>query len=134
MVAYWIGEHSITDPAAYARAVEETASRGAALDVDEYVDGMRAAAAPVVGQSRQLAAVIWIAGFARHIDEGLRAAQASLDYLREFACNVPAEAVVTGDSDFAAGFRDQFVEALNDDLNTPRALAAARDRRPTLIR
>jgi cysteinyl-tRNA synthetase len=60
-------------------------------------------------------------------DEGLRAAQASLDYLREFARNVPAEAVVTGDSEFAAGFRDQFVEALNDDLNTPRALAAARE-------
>jgi cysteinyl-tRNA synthetase len=60
-------------------------------------------------------------------DEGLRAAQASLDYLREFACNVPAQAEATGDSDFAAGFRDQFVEALNDDLNTPRALAAARE-------
>ena len=60
-------------------------------------------------------------------DEGLRAAQASLDYLREFAGNVPAEAVVPEDSDFATRFRDQFVEALNDDLNTPRALAAARE-------
>jgi len=66
--------HSITDPAAYARALEQTSARGAALDVDEYVDGMRAAAAPVVGQSRQLAAVIWIAGFARHIDDDALAA------------------------------------------------------------
>ena len=60
---------SIVDPAAYEQAVEETAARGWALDVDEYVDGMRAAAAPVVGPDQQLAAVIWIAGFARHIDD-----------------------------------------------------------------
>lgn len=62
-------EHSIVDPVAYARAVDEAATRGAALDVDEYVDGMRAAAAPVFGSGDQLAAVVWIAGFARHIDD-----------------------------------------------------------------
>ena len=61
--------HSIVDPAAYALAVEDAAARGAALDVDEYVDGMRAAAAPVFGPGDQLAAVVWIAGFARHIDD-----------------------------------------------------------------
>jgi DNA-binding IclR family transcriptional regulator len=61
--------HSIVNPASYARAVDDTIARGAALDVDEYVDGMRAAAAPVIGAGKQLAAVIWVAGFARHIDD-----------------------------------------------------------------
>jgi IclR family KDG regulon transcriptional repressor len=63
--------HSITDAADYANAVEAASVRGAALDVDEYVDGMRAAAAPVVGPDGLLAAVIWIAGFARNIDDAL---------------------------------------------------------------
>jgi DNA-binding IclR family transcriptional regulator len=61
--------HSVTDRVEYARLVEEAATRGAALDVDEYVDGMRAAAAPVLGPSSKTAAVIWVAGFARHIDD-----------------------------------------------------------------
>ena len=61
--------HTIVDPEAYARAVEDATARGAALDVDEYVDGMRAAAAPVFGSRNQLAGVIWVAGFARHIDD-----------------------------------------------------------------
>ena len=60
---------TIVDATAYARAVDETIARGAALDVDEYVDGMRAAAAPVLGHGGQLAAVIWVAGFARNIDD-----------------------------------------------------------------
>jgi DNA-binding IclR family transcriptional regulator len=62
-------EHSIVDPVAYAQAIDEAATRGAALDVDEYVDGMRAAAAPVFGPGDQLAAIVWIAGFTRHIDD-----------------------------------------------------------------
>jgi hypothetical protein len=52
----------------YEQAVEETQSRGAAIDVDEYVDGVRAAAAAVTGPQRQLVAVLWVAGFSRHID------------------------------------------------------------------
>jgi cysteinyl-tRNA synthetase len=56
-------------------------------------------------------------------DEGLHAAQSNLEYLREFARNLPADADSAADSDFAAEYRDRFVEALNDDLNTPRALA-----------
>jgi DNA-binding IclR family transcriptional regulator len=65
---------TITDPEVYAAAVEEASVRGAALDVDEYVDGMRAAAAPIIGASRQTAAVIWVAGFARDIDDAALAA------------------------------------------------------------
>jgi cysteinyl-tRNA synthetase len=59
-------------------------------------------------------------------EEGLRAAQSNLDYLREFARNVPPE-VGAGidDSPFALEYRDRFIEALCNDLNTPQALAAA---------
>ena len=60
---------TIADRRAYERAVDAAAKRGAAIDVDEYVDGMRAAAAPVTAPSGELAAVIWVAGFARHIDD-----------------------------------------------------------------
>jgi len=60
---------TITERRAYERAVDGVTKRGAALDVDEYVDGMRAAAAPVVAPSGELAAVIWVAGFARHIGD-----------------------------------------------------------------
>lgn len=59
---------SIVKPQAYEQAVEETQARGAAIDVDEYVDGVRAAAAAVTGPQRQLVAVLWVAGFSRHID------------------------------------------------------------------
>ena len=60
---------SVTDREAYARDVESAERRGASLDVDEYVDGMRAAASAVVGADGRLAAVVWVAGFARHIDD-----------------------------------------------------------------
>ena len=59
---------SIVDAAAYRRALDDTLARGAAIDVDEYVDGMRAAAAPVFGAQGRLGAVVWVAGFSRHID------------------------------------------------------------------
>jgi len=60
---------AIVNAAMYEQAVVETISRGAAIDVDEYVDGIRAAAAPVLGAQDQLVAVVWVAGFSRHIDE-----------------------------------------------------------------
>ena len=53
-------------------------------------------------------------------DEALHAAQSNLEYLREFARNRDAAET---DSDFAGEYRERFLEALNDDLNTPRALA-----------
>lgn len=59
---------SIIDRVAYEQALEEAVARGAALDVDEYLDGVRAAAAAVLGPQRQLVAVIWAAGFSRHVD------------------------------------------------------------------
>jgi IclR family transcriptional regulator, KDG regulon repressor len=59
---------SITRAEAYETAVAATLERGAAIDVDEYVDGVRAAAAPVMGPGGSLAGVLWVAGFSRHID------------------------------------------------------------------
>jgi IclR family KDG regulon transcriptional repressor len=59
---------AITEPNAYERAVEQTQTRGVALDVDEYIEGVRAAAAAVWGPQRSLAAIVWVAGFSRHID------------------------------------------------------------------
>jgi len=60
--------NSIRDTAQYKEAIGTVLADGAAIDIDEYVDGMRAAAAPIVGQGGQLAAVLWVAGFSRHVD------------------------------------------------------------------
>ncbi|HUA32332.1 MAG TPA: cysteine--tRNA ligase [Candidatus Binataceae bacterium] len=57
-------------------------------------------------------------------DEGLRAAQSNLDYLYEFARNVPDDASAAA-SEWTREYDERFRESLNDDLNTPRALAAA---------
>lgn len=60
--------NSIRDAALYRQAIDAARAEGAATDIDEYVDGMRAAAAPIVGQGGQLVAIVWVAGFSRHID------------------------------------------------------------------
>lgn len=61
--------NTISDPNAFERIVDEALASGVAFDRDEYVDGVRAAAAPVRGAHKQLAAVLWVAGFSRHIDD-----------------------------------------------------------------
>ena len=61
-------QSSIVKPDVYESAIAATQARGAAVDVDEYVDGVRAAAAPVTGFGRTLVGVLWVAGFSRHID------------------------------------------------------------------
>ncbi len=60
--------NTVRDTTLYKEAIEKAAVDGAATDIDEYVDGMRAAAAPIFGPGRQLVAVIWVAGFSRHVD------------------------------------------------------------------
>lgn len=61
-------------------------------------------------------------------DEGLRAAQSNLDYFREFARSIPANAAsAAADADFAREYHERFIDALNNDLNTPQALAVALD-------
>jgi cysteinyl-tRNA synthetase len=59
-------------------------------------------------------------------DEALKAAQKNYEYFAEFARNLADDdAHAHEDSLWAAEYRQRFHEALNDDLNTPRALAAA---------
>ena len=60
---------TLVDRGRYLKAVDRAAQRGYAIDVDEYVDGMRAAAAAIVSGDGEPVGVIWVAGFARHIDE-----------------------------------------------------------------
>lgn len=77
--------HSIVTSDEYERAVGETLSRGVAVDSDEYVDGVRAAAAAVTGPGRRLLAILWVAGFSRHIDD------ARLDSVAESVMREAAE-------------------------------------------
>jgi IclR family KDG regulon transcriptional repressor len=60
---------SLTDPQRYRAAVRRAAERGFAVDVDEYVDGIHAAAAAIVGSGGEPVGVLWVAGFARHMDD-----------------------------------------------------------------
>ena len=58
--------------------------------------------------------------------DAVRAAERNLDYFAEFARNLSdEEADAATDSPWAAEFDDRFVETLNNDLNTPQALAVA---------
>ncbi len=58
--------------------------------------------------------------------DAVRAAARNLEYFAEFAHNLPDEdAAADSDSRWAQEFDDRFIEALNNDLNTPQALAVA---------
>jgi cysteinyl-tRNA synthetase len=56
--------------------------------------------------------------------DSVRAAQKNLDYLNEFAFNLNESALTSNrDADWATEYSERFHEALNNDLNTPQALA-----------
>jgi len=58
--------------------------------------------------------------------DAARAAERNLDYFAEFARNLSDDdAGAAADSPWALEFDDRFVEALNNDLNTPQTLAVA---------
>jgi cysteinyl-tRNA synthetase len=58
--------------------------------------------------------------------DAVRAAERNLDYFAEFARNLSEDdAGAAADSAWAGEFDERFVEALNNDLNTPQALAVA---------
>jgi cysteinyl-tRNA synthetase len=58
--------------------------------------------------------------------DAVRAAERNLDYFAEFARNLSDEdAAAAADSSWVKEFDDRFIEALNNDLNTPQALAVA---------
>jgi len=59
-------------------------------------------------------------------DQALKAAQSNLEYFREFARSLPVDAAQSpSDADFAAEYHARFGAALNNDLNTPQAIAGA---------
>lgn len=60
-------------------------------------------------------------------DAGLEAAQKNLDYLMEFPRAVDDAIAASPDSEWVSGHAERFHAALNDDLNTPEALAAVRE-------
>ncbi|MBV8365703.1 MAG: IclR family transcriptional regulator [Candidatus Eremiobacteraeota bacterium] len=74
--------NTIREPGQFMAAVDAAASEGAAIDIDEYVDGMRAAAASIFGPTHELVAVIWVAGFSRHVDRE-RLAEMAKEVARE---------------------------------------------------
>ena len=58
-------------------------------------------------------------------DDAMVAAQKNYDYFADFARNLSDADAAAPDTDFANPYRDQFHDAINNDLNTPVALAAA---------
>ncbi|MGH7925132.1 MAG: cysteine--tRNA ligase [Candidatus Binatus sp.] len=60
-------------------------------------------------------------------DDAIRAAQSNLDYFREFARSVTDDAAAEGveAAGWAAEYYERFHHAINNDLNTPQAIAVA---------
>jgi cysteinyl-tRNA synthetase len=56
--------------------------------------------------------------------EAVRAADRNLDYLLEFARNLPADTEDADDSAWALEYAERFHDAINNDLNTAQALAS----------
>jgi cysteinyl-tRNA synthetase len=59
--------------------------------------------------------------------DAVRASQRNLDYLTEFARGVSRDAAHGADSDWVQPYFERFHEAINNDLNTPQALAVVLD-------
>ena len=60
-------------------------------------------------------------------DEGLRAALSNLDYFQEFAKNAATVNSEVSEPEWTNDLRDQFHDAMNNDLNTPQAIAVAHE-------
>ena len=60
-------------------------------------------------------------------DDSIRASQSNLDYFREFARSVPDDAAAEGveAAGWAAEYYGRVHDAINNDLNTPQAIALA---------
>jgi cysteinyl-tRNA synthetase len=60
-------------------------------------------------------------------DDAIRASQNNLDYFREFARSVPDDAAADGleAAGWAYEYYERFHDAINNDLNTPQAIAVA---------
>jgi IclR family KDG regulon transcriptional repressor len=60
---------SITDPAQYLAAVEETARTGLGIDHGEYLVGVNAVAVPIIGLNGSLVALFCALGFSANFDD-----------------------------------------------------------------
>ena len=60
--------NSITDPDRYMEEIRSVRARGFATDDEEYILGVRAVAAPIVGGSHLMSS-IWVVGFKAGLDE-----------------------------------------------------------------
>ena len=71
-------DRTITDPEAYLLEVQRSKENGVAVDDEEYIAGVRAAAAPIEGKRGTLYA-IWGVGFKSALDDQKMAALISGD-------------------------------------------------------
>lgn len=78
--------HSLTDPGAWLAAVEQTKRTGIGIERGEYLEGVNAVAAPVYGPGRDLVALLWVVGFASHLNDEALANAARL--LQNEAANI----------------------------------------------
>jgi IclR family acetate operon transcriptional repressor len=76
-------ERTIVEPAAYRGELETVRSQGYAIDDEEYLQGVRAIAAPVVGHDNYVVAALCVVGFSSLLTD---------DRLHELARVVPAVA------------------------------------------
>lgn len=60
--------HSLTDPAAYLAAVAESERTHIGVDREQYLIGVNAVAAPIVGVGGALLAVLWAVGFSARFE------------------------------------------------------------------
>jgi DNA-binding IclR family transcriptional regulator len=79
-------EHSITAPAQFLAAVEETIATGLAIDFEEYLAGVNAVAVPILGDRNSLVAMLCILGFSSYFDRD--ALEHAGDVLLEEAENI----------------------------------------------
>lgn len=60
---------TVTDPAEYHRALDDVRDRGHALDDEEYLDGVRAACAPIFDLRGEVVGALAVVGFSSRIDD-----------------------------------------------------------------
>lgn len=53
-------------------------------------------------------------------DEAMKAAETALQYIHNFVTQLPEEST-KGEEEWVKGYKEKFLEAINDDLNTPQA-------------
>ena len=80
-------ERAITQPSAYRAEIERVRSKGYAVDVEEYLDGVRAVAAPVFDHTGSTVAAICLVGLSARLQRAqLRAAaERARDAARELS-------------------------------------------------